>query len=175
MGIRTIDKGSVLGKRRLEAATAEEARIPDAKHLVHVQFRRFAGCPFCGAHLQSFMRRHYESNAADMREAVVFQSTAAKQHHQGNFPFPAIADPEDEFYAEFTVARGYSTLLHPGALLVTLPNIIRMLRKLPGIPTQGQGVLGVPADFLPASDERVRCHGFVSDRKVLQATVSDGH
>ena len=33
--------------------------IPDAKSKwVHLQFRRFAGCPICNLHLQSFLQRY---------------------------------------------------------------------------------------------------------------------
>jgi len=33
-------------------------RIPEPDGLVHLQFRRFAGCPVCNLHLRSFASRH---------------------------------------------------------------------------------------------------------------------
>jgi hypothetical protein len=38
---------------------------------------------------------------------------------------------------------------------MALPNVIRMLPRLPGIPPWGKGALGLPADFLIATDGRV--------------------
>ena len=51
-------------------------RVPDANRLVHLQFRRFAGCPICNLHLRSGARRHDEIAAAGIREVVVFHSPA---------------------------------------------------------------------------------------------------
>jgi hypothetical protein len=30
---------------------------PDSHHLIHLQFRRYAGCPICNLHLRSFVER----------------------------------------------------------------------------------------------------------------------
>jgi hypothetical protein len=38
-----------------------ELAIPDPGRWVHLQFRRFAGCPVCNLHLQAFARRHGRS------------------------------------------------------------------------------------------------------------------
>src|SRR5271167_2948651 len=49
--------------------------IPDPKvKWVHLQFRRFAGCPICNLHLQSFIQRNQEIVDAGIREVVVFHS-----------------------------------------------------------------------------------------------------
>jgi peroxiredoxin len=154
--VTKIDTGRVIGKRTLATAGGEEVEIPDAKRLVHLQFRRFAGCPFCSVHLRSFVRRHDEITAAGIREVVVFRSTAtALQRHHGDVPFAVVADPEDRLYVEFGVGSGLRALLNPRALLMALPHVVRMLPKLPGIPAWGKGVLGLPADFLITPDGRV--------------------
>ena len=50
-------------------------------------------------------------------------------------------------------------LLNPRAVLMALPNVVLMFPRLPGIPPWGRSVLGLPADFLIATDGRVRaCH-----------------
>ena len=155
--VKKILSGEVIGKRTFVTTESKPVQIPDAKSLVHLQFRRFAGCPFCSVHLNSFGRRHDEITAAGIREVVVFRSTtAALQRHHGNVPFAVIADPQDKLYAEFGVGCGLRALLNPRALLMALPNVIRMLPKLPGIPPWGKGALGLPADFLIATDGRVR-------------------
>jgi peroxiredoxin len=154
--VKKILSGDVIGKQTFVTSDSKPVPIPDAKRLIHLQFRRFAGCPFCSVHLHSFVRRHDEITAAGIREVVVFRSTmAALQRHHGNVPFAVIADPQDKLYAEFGVGSGLRALLNPRVLLMALPNVIRMLPKLPGIPPWGKGVLGLPADFLIAADGRV--------------------
>lgn len=90
------------------------------------------------------------------REVVVFCSTtAALQRHHGHVPFAVIADSQDKLYAGFGVGSGRRALLHPRALLMALPSVIRMLPKLPGMPPWGKGALGLPADFLIATDGQI--------------------
>ncbi|MBI3547020.1 MAG: redoxin domain-containing protein [Gammaproteobacteria bacterium] len=149
-------KGQTVRPRRLTTIQAQALEIPDAKNILHLQFRRFAGCPFCSVHLRSFARRHAEINAAGICEAVIFRSTAtALLRHHGDVPFAVIADPKNELYTEFGVGSGLRALLHPRALLMALPHLIGGLPKLPGIPPWGKGALGFPADFLIATDGRV--------------------
>jgi len=107
-------------------------------------------------HLRSIVKRHDEIAAAGIREVVVFRSTAAAlRRHHADTPFAVIPDPQDKLYAEFGVGSGLRAMLNPLALLMALPNVIRMLPKLPGIPPWGKGALGLPADFLIATDGRV--------------------
>ena len=151
-----IQVGNVIGKTTLVSIESKPVQIPDVKNLTHLQFRRFEGCPFCSVHLRSFVRRHDEITTTGIREAVVFRSSvAALQHHHGDVPFAVVADPKGKVYAEFGVGSGLRALLNPRALLMALPNVIRMLPKLPGIPAWGKGVFGLPADFLIATDGRV--------------------
>lgn len=154
--MKRILTGAIIGKRTLVSTASNPVRIPDAERLVHLQFRRFAGCPFCSLHLRSFARRNDELRAAGVHEVVVFRSTTAPlQRHYSDVPFAVIADPHHELNSEFGVGSGWQALLNPRALLMALPNLIRMLPKLPGIPAWGKGVLGLPADFLIATDGTV--------------------
>ena len=158
--MKKIQVGQIIGNSTLVTAESKSAQIPDAKYLTHLQFRRFAGCPFCSVHLRSMVKRHDEIAAAGIREVVVFRSSAkALRRHHADMPFAVIPDPKDKLYAEFGVGSGLRALLNPRALSMALPNVIRMLPKLPGIPPWGRGVLGLPADFLIATDGRVlACH-----------------
>ena len=154
--MKKILSGEVIGKRTFVTTESKPVQIPNAKSLVHLQFRRFSGCPFCSVHLHSFVRRHDEITAVGIREVVVFRSTAAAlRRHHADTPFAVIPDPKDKLYAEFGVGSGLRALLDPRALLVAVPNVIRMLPRLPGIPPWGKGALGLPADFLIATDGRV--------------------
>jgi peroxiredoxin len=158
--MRTIRTGSVLGKRRLAAAGGEEIEIPDAARLIHLQFRRFAGCAFCNVHLRSFEARHDEIAAAGIREVVVFRSTAEQlQRYHGDVPYDVVLDPNGRLYDEFGVGSGLRAVLDPRASLMALPNVARSLfpARL-GMPAPGgrfDGLFGFPADFLIATDGQV--------------------
>lgn len=151
-----IQIGKIVNQRTLTTTESEEVQIPDANELIHLQFRRFAGCPFCSVHLHSMARRHAEILAAGIRIVVVFRSTVtALQHHHADTPFAVIADSKNKLYAEFGVGSSLGAILNPRAFLAAVPKVIRMLPKLPGLPSWGKGVFGLPADFLIAPDGRV--------------------
>jgi hypothetical protein len=68
----------------LLSVTGEQIHVPDPEHLVHLQFRRFAGCPICNLHLQSIVQRHDEIAAAGIR----FRAPAVHQDG-GHLGLPA--------------------------------------------------------------------------------------
>ncbi|WP_247428945.1 redoxin domain-containing protein [Bradyrhizobium sp. 139] len=74
--------------------------VPDfGEKWVHLQLRRFAGCPVCNLHLQEFVRRHAEIAKAGIREVVVFHSAPSELiPYQGRFPFDVVGDPEKKLY-----------------------------------------------------------------------------
>ena len=151
-----IKIGEVVGARTLMNTASEALQIPDATKLVHLQFRRFAGCPFCSIHLRSVIQRHDEIAAAGVCEVVVFRSEAAAlRHHHADLPFAVIADPKDKLYAEFGVGSALRAVLDPRALGAALRSVFLLLPTLPAIPPRGRGALGLPADFLIAPDGRV--------------------
>src|SRR5437016_1298513 len=82
----------------VRATTGESVTIPDsAGDFVHLQLRRFAGCPICNLHLRSIVARHGEIRSQRIREVVVFHSSVAElAKHEAEVPFALIADPERE-------------------------------------------------------------------------------
>jgi hypothetical protein len=72
---KRISSGAILAPRELETIVGDRVSIPDARHLIHLQLRRFAGCPVCNLHLQSVVRRHESIVAVGIREIVVFHSS----------------------------------------------------------------------------------------------------
>jgi peroxiredoxin len=146
----------------LPTVFGQPVRIPDAMDLVHLQFRRFAGCPVCNLHLRTFARRHDELRAAHVREIVVFHSSAAElRQHVASLPFVVVADPDKSLYAEFGVEASPRAVLDPSAWSAILRGIGRSLiasargsEPLPPLRPHG-GRLGLPGDFLIAPDGRV--------------------
>lgn len=149
-------KGSVVAERELVAVSGESIPIPDPGRMVHLQFRRFAGCPICNVHLQSIVRRHDEIAAAGIREVVVFHSTNEElRRYVGELPFAVVGDPGKALYDEFGVRSSPRSLLHPRALPpAALASGFRQGRKNMNMHPTG-GHLGLPADFLIDPDGRV--------------------
>lgn len=128
--------------------------IPDPKKKwVHLQFRRFAGCPICNLHMHALMKRMPEIEKAGIREVVVFHSSVtALLPYQGKFPFDVIGDPEKKLYQQFGVETSVLAILHPMAW----PAMVRGItaRDKPEGNPDG-GALGLPAEFLISSDGKV--------------------
>jgi peroxiredoxin len=147
--------GDTIAPRVLTTIRSEAVPIPDPQRLVHLQFRRYAGCPICNLHLRSIARRHDGIQAAEIHEVAVFHSAAEDMlPHQGDLPFAVVADPDRLLYAEFGVEASHRALTHPRAWTTPLkpsayPVVLRGLRNggSPG-PRHGETVLGLPADFL---------------------------
>lgn len=147
---------------RLTTIANQPIQVPDPASLVHLQFRRFAGCPVCNLHLQAFARRHRELAAAGVREVVVFHSSADDlRMYASDLPFSVVGDPEKQLYAEFGVGSSPRAVLDPRAwaaiALGVVASLVARVRRgavLPPVLPRGGG-LGLPADFLIATDGRV--------------------
>lgn len=119
---------------------------------VHLQFRRYAGCPICNLHLRSFATRNADIERAGVKEVVVFHSpVAAMAPYQGSLPFDAVADPEKKLYKRFGVEASLRSLLSFRALLDALKG---MASTKPARTREG-GAIGLPAEFLIGSDGRI--------------------
>ncbi|MFL6122376.1 peroxiredoxin-like family protein [Actinophytocola sp.] len=148
--------------RELVDVHGAPVRLPNPDRLVHLQFRRFAGCPVCNLHLRSFVARHEEVEAAGVHEVVVFHTnTADLLPHVADLPFDVVADPAKDLYREFGVEYSPRSLLHPKAwpwivraVAAALPDVVRKRKPAPPPRPEG-GRLGLPADFLIAPDGRV--------------------
>ncbi|MEU5023366.1 peroxiredoxin-like family protein [Streptomyces milbemycinicus] len=162
MNTKPLGPGSVVSPRVLAAVSGPSVAVPAPDRLVHLQFRRFAGCPVCNLHLRSVVRRHGEIEAAGVREVVVFHSPAEELlEHTVDLPFAVIADPDKRLYAEFGVESAPRSLLSPRAwgpilraILRSTWAIVRRRERGPAGRPHG-GRLGLPADFLIATDGRV--------------------
>jgi peroxiredoxin len=161
-----IAPGTVLVPRSLPSVTGPAAALPDPDRLVHLQFRRFAGCPVCNLHLRSVVRRHAEIEAAGVREVVVFHSPADElREHVADLPFAVVADPDKRLYREFGVESAPRALRDPRVWLPIVRAVVRSLgaaalgrERLPARTPHG-GRTGLPADFLVDPAGRVLAAG----------------
>lgn len=156
-----FSEGAHLQPRDLRTAHFERIPVPDPNRLVHLQFRRFAGCPVCDLHLHAIVHRHREILAASILEVVVFHTSAEELlRYAGDLPFAVIADPDKRLYTEFGVESGRRALFDPRVWVPLLRGVFRSLRAIlrgnPAPPLNPRGGrFGLPADFLIASDGRV--------------------
>ncbi|WP_067819218.1 peroxiredoxin-like family protein [Actinomadura kijaniata] len=154
--------GDPVPARELDAVNGPPVPLPDPGRLVHLQFRRFAGCPVCNLHLRSVAARHAEIEAAGVAEVVVFHSPAGElREHAAGLPFPAVADPDRRLYREFGVESSPRALRDPRAWPVIARAVlvgtwrILLRRERPPARSPHGGRLGLPGDFLIAPDGRI--------------------
>lgn len=148
--------------RELVTIHGAPVRLPDPERLVHLQFRRFAGCPVCNLHLRTFAQRRTEVVAAGVHEVILFHTKPEDLlPHAADLPFDVVADPEKALYREFGVESAARSLLHPKAwpwimraIATALPDVVRKRKPAPPLRPAG-GRYGLPADFLIAPDGRV--------------------
>jgi peroxiredoxin len=145
-----------VSERELVTITGKRIRVPDPERLVHLQFRRFAGCPICNLHLRSIVQRHDEITTAGIREVVFFHSPADELRAY-DLPFAVIADPGKHYYRELGVESSRRALLHPQTWAAILRGaaLTLMGKYRPPAARQQGGRLGLPADFLIAPSGRV--------------------
>ena len=94
-----LKPGDVVPPRELATFDDHIVRIPETGRIVHLQFRRFAGCPVCKLHLRAIGARIAELEAVGIREIAVFHSSAgALRRHGIRLPFAVIADEARRFY-----------------------------------------------------------------------------
>jgi peroxiredoxin len=153
-----IKAGQSFPRLQMKNIHGAEVSIPSPTQWTHLQFRRFAGCPVCNLHLQSFVARHEEIANARVREVVVFRSSDAELlPYQGSFPFDVIGDPKKLLYGRYGVSSSISALLSPKAFMASLKgNLKKDKPELNMMSIPNGGILGLPADFLIAPDGIVR-------------------
>jgi peroxiredoxin len=148
--------GDKVNARTLTTFTGTQMRLPASDRTVHLQFRRFAGCPICNLHLREVARRSVEIQDAGVVEMVVFHSSAGRlRQYQADLPFAVIADPERELYKEFGVEWSLRSLFHVDAARAAVRGM-RQTTSLIGGLAPGENHLGKPADFLIDPDGTIK-------------------
>ena len=123
-------------------------RIPHTG-LLHLQFRRFAGCPVCNLHLASFAQRAPDIEAAGVQELVVFSSTAgAMVAHRDSLPFPIVADPDRALRQAFGAGSSAAAMMSPAAMWQATRGMLHV-KGMP-MPEQVSATMLLPADLLIA-------------------------
>lgn len=139
---------------RTQTILGETIDVPGgATPYLHLQFRRFAGCPVCNFHLMTMARRQPEIAAAGIRQVVFFHSSREEMlKYQAQLPFDCVADPLKDFYRAYGVETSWRALLNPRVFWSGMRWVLatgRFYRRAEN------GILGLPADFLVDARGRV--------------------
>lgn len=154
--MKKLQTGERLAARELTTIRGDRLRVPEPGRLVHLQVRRFAGCPMCTTHLRSLALRREEIAEAGITEVLVFRSTTeALREHYADVPFAVVADPAKQVCSALGVESSLRAPLDPRAWLAGLLGALRNLPRLPTLPPRMRGALGLPADFLIDGDGTV--------------------
>jgi peroxiredoxin len=141
--------------RELRALAGGTVRIPDPRKVVHLQMRRYAGCPVCSLHLRSFVRRKDDLARAGVREVAVFHSSAAELRKvHTDLPFDVVPDPTRQLYTAFGCTTSPLALLHPRGLSAAVRGALSRASSAPSAGV-ADGLFGLPADFLVAPNGKL--------------------
>jgi peroxiredoxin len=149
-----VKPGDTVKADELHTIKGVTVTVPDPERLVHLQFRRFAGCPICNVHLQSVVKRYDEITASGIREVVLFHSTPEElQTYVDELPFDLVPDPDRTFYRRFGVETSVRSVLDPRSVAPVFkgmvdPSLAGRLRLKAGMHRANGGHLGLPADIL---------------------------
>jgi peroxiredoxin len=153
-GRQRLQRGDAAPRIGGTTIRGEPYAVPDrGAAFVHLQFRRFAGCPVCNFHLLTMSRRQPEIAAAGIRQVVVFHSGRDEMlRYQARLPMACVADPSKALYRRYGVQTSWRALLHPRVLWSGMRWVLasgRFYRRAEN------GILGLPADFLVDAGGRI--------------------
>lgn len=150
-----LSVGDAFPSQSLVTLRGEGITVPSRSHdFVHLQLRRFAGCPVCNLHVREVARRHDELTAAGVLEVAVFHSEAETMRpFHGDLPFAVVADPEKLLYRALGVETSLASVMDPRAW----GGLVRgLFASHPKSAMKGEGGhMGLPGDFVVARDGTV--------------------
>jgi peroxiredoxin len=144
--MKTKKVGDIVSLEGLNNIHGVPVKVPSEERLIHLQFRRFAGCPICNLHLQSFFKRSSEIEKAGIHEVIVFHASKGEMlKNVVDVPFDLIADPKRNLYRSFGVESSWKALFSLSALRQAMRGIRLFGATL--APSM-EAELGLPAEFL---------------------------
>ena len=148
-----LHHNDVIPPLELTDIEGRRVEIPPSHGLVHLQLRRFAGCPVCNLHLRTMVRARDALERAAVHEVIVFHSPAEQlRNYVERVPFVLVADPHKQHYRELGAETGARSVLDPrgwpGIVHGLSATFVRALRGTPAPMLPYGGPLGLPAEFL---------------------------
>ena len=140
-----LKAGDQVPAQVFETVNGEQIRVPSPTGLVHLQFRRFTGCPICNVHMGQLRQRADDIKAAGIEELIFFHSHAADiRSFQTDVPFNFVADPKKVHYKR---VGAETSLLYLGDWKTIKAATLGMLSGRFSLKMTA-GPFGLPAEFL---------------------------
>lgn len=113
-----LREGDFVSPLQLQDIHGKPVAIPSrASRYVHLQFRRYAGCPVCNLHLRTMSRSAKMFADAGIQSVVIVASEDKPVLQQmGNLPFQIVADPGKHLYEQYGVSTSPMSVLAPAAM-----------------------------------------------------------
>nr|WP_193442093.1 peroxiredoxin-like family protein [[Mycobacterium] stephanolepidis] len=146
-----MNAGDTIGTRTLTTIEGVHIALPAVEGLVHLQFRRFAGCPICNLHLREVASRLDEIADAGVTEVVLFHSSADRlRRYLDDFPFAVVADPKRRLYQEFGIHNSIRGVFNRDVARAVRRGMGQTLSTRSIVASLGptENHLSMPADFL---------------------------
>lgn len=142
--------GDKLAPRVIESVRGTMLKLPNPDvRFIHLQFRRWEGCPICNTHMASLRRSADRIKAAGIQEIIYFHSTReAIAKFQEDMPFDFVADPKKTVYRQFGVRASLKFILSFAVLWTFITGVASGRFNL----NMRNGPHGLPADFLIGPD-----------------------
>jgi len=153
---KQLEPGQTFEHLEINNIHGKEVAIPEkGGALIHLQFRRYARCPVCNLHLQSFIRHYNDLKHAGIKEVVIFHSSDDELlKYQGAFPFDVVGDPTKKLYKKYGVESSITSIFNPKAWPAMLKGLFAKSRPDISISPKG-GVFGLPADILIGPEGKI--------------------
>lgn len=149
-----LSTGAVISPESLTSIKGEAVLLPDRQsEFIHVQFRRFAGCPVCNFHLHTMAKRQPELVAQGIKQLVFFHSSEQEMRkYQAQLPFDCVADPQMRHYKKWGVEQSWWAVAH---LRVAISGMRGFLATGKLYKKAENGIRGLPADFLLNAEGKI--------------------
>ncbi len=114
-----------------------------------LKFYRYASCPVCNLHVQSFVREYEALTKAGLTTVMVFHSSReySKKNLKTKVPFDLVADPEKHIFRDYGVEASWRGMFSWAVIRDYAKAIAKGLFSIPRLGKEG-GHTGHPADFL---------------------------
>lgn len=124
--------------------------IPQTQKIIHLQFRRFSGCPICSVHMNELKKRVQEIASSGVVGVVVFYSEEEDiRYNLSEIPYSIVEDSQRIWYAKFGVEESIKSVLNPIAWPYAVMGAIHNISKLFSFfPRKQESMFGLPAEFL---------------------------
>ncbi|MCG8672489.1 MAG: AhpC/TSA family protein [Pseudomonadales bacterium] len=145
--------GEVISFSGISNIHDEPIGLPEKGKLIHLQFRRFYGCPVCSMHVHSLVKSEEQLAKHGIKEVIVFSTSEDKLlENKFNSSFDFVADPDQKLYELFGLEPSWKALLSPGAVKNAALGASKYgLSMAPSVKAE----FTVPADFLIDSEGKI--------------------